>query len=204
MTMQLEAAHPFLAHCARLQACWQGGASLSAEELAEELSELDDSAWSCLDSFRRQLRKKFSSGDEAPSSLLFGLIAGLSNEEWRSVNRLRAHLQLARKEDNDELYQLIVGTMKGLMHPPAADELVLMHAPSERADESEPDRPSFRRRYLKYKAESNLDTIDQVAHAAGVSPATIRAIERGDVRPQFRTVRKIAEAFGVPVDELWD
>lgn len=128
--------------------------------------------------------------------------AGFPHEEC-SVDRLRAHLEFARKEDNDELYQLIIGTMKGMMHPPRADELVLMHTPAESGDESEPDRPSFRRRYLKYKAESNLDTIDQVAHAAGVSPATIRAVERGNVRPQFRTVRKIADAFGVPVEELW-
>jgi transcriptional regulator with XRE-family HTH domain len=58
------------------------------------------------------------------------------------------------------------------------------------------------RRYHEAKARSGLETIAQVAEAAGLSPTTVQAVESGRVRPHYRTVKKLAEAFGVELSDL--
>jgi len=45
-------------------------------------------------------------------------------------------------------------------------------------------------------------TVRQLAEASGVNKDTISAVERGLRRPHSMTLAKLAEALGVPVDEL--
>jgi transcriptional regulator with XRE-family HTH domain len=52
------------------------------------------------------------------------------------------------------------------------------------------------------KSRSGLNTIRQVADAAGLSPTTVHAIERQGVKPQFRTLQALAKAFKVDVADL--
>lgn len=56
--------------------------------------------------------------------------------------------------------------------------------------------------YQQMKARTGLNTIRQVADAAGLSPTTVHAIEKQQVKPQFRTLQALAKAFRVPVTDL--
>jgi len=42
----------------------------------------------------------------------------------------------------------------------------------------------------------------ELAKAAGVSPTTVLSLERNEVEPQRRTIRKLAKALGVDPHEL--
>ena len=42
----------------------------------------------------------------------------------------------------------------------------------------------------------------ELAKAAGVSPTTVLSLERNEVEPQRRTIRKLARALGVDPHEL--
>jgi transcriptional regulator with XRE-family HTH domain len=53
----------------------------------------------------------------------------------------------------------------------------------------------------KYRRARAL-TQEDLAEKAGVSPATIGAIERGENEPQIRTLRKLAEALDITPDKL--
>jgi len=47
-----------------------------------------------------------------------------------------------------------------------------------------------------------LLTQDELAEKAGVSQSTIANIERDNVEPQFRTIRKLAKALDIEPTEL--
>ena len=49
--------------------------------------------------------------------------------------------------------------------------------------------------YQQMKSRTGLNTIRQVANAAGLSPTTVQAIEKQRVKPQFRTLQALAKAF---------
>lgn len=55
---------------------------------------------------------------------------------------------------------------------------------------------------LKEWRERRFLTQQQLADAAGVAPATIVRIEQGQVTPNFGTLRKLAAALGVTLDDL--
>lgn len=65
-------------------------------------------------------------------------------------------------------------------------------------------REAFLVRYLRLKEMAGLRTQQDVADAADLSPTTVRAIESGRTRPHFRTLSKLAAAFGVRVEDLWN
>lgn len=46
-------------------------------------------------------------------------------------------------------------------------------------------------------------TVRGIAEAVGVAPSTITAIEGGKKVPRADTLRKIADAVGATMDELW-
>lgn len=47
-------------------------------------------------------------------------------------------------------------------------------------------------------------TMLDIAHAAGISPETLRKIESGRIAtPSFQTVAAIADAVGISLDQLW-
>jgi transcriptional regulator with XRE-family HTH domain len=45
-------------------------------------------------------------------------------------------------------------------------------------------------------------TQDELAHGLGVSIATVNGLIKGRSKPQFRTLKKIADGFGVSIEEL--
>lgn len=55
---------------------------------------------------------------------------------------------------------------------------------------------------LRATKGSHWSTQEDLAKGLGVSLATVNALTKGRGKPQFRTIKKIAEAFGVSVDEL--
>ena len=55
---------------------------------------------------------------------------------------------------------------------------------------------------LKEWRERRFLTQQQLADAAGVAPATIVRIEQGQVTPNFGTLRKLAAALAVTLDDL--
>jgi len=75
-------------------------------------------------------------------------------------------------------------------------------APTEVVERVERERTEFFERYFSAKDASGLRTQKQVAEAAGISPTTVQGIEARRVKPHFKTVQKLAQAFGVAVEEL--
>jgi len=61
---------------------------------------------------------------------------------------------------------------------------------------------AFQQRYRDAKTKSGLETIAQVAEKAGLSKTTVHAIESGRGRPHFKTIKKLAIAFGVTANSL--
>jgi transcriptional regulator with XRE-family HTH domain len=57
-------------------------------------------------------------------------------------------------------------------------------------------------RNLKAARVRRLLTQEELAEKAGVSPSTIVNIERDQTAPQFRTIRKLAEALDVDPTSL--
>lgn len=60
----------------------------------------------------------------------------------------------------------------------------------------------FFARYQEAKRRRGLTTQREVAGACGLSPTTICAIETQSVKPQTRTLQKLAEGLGVSLDWL--
>lgn len=56
-------------------------------------------------------------------------------------------------------------------------------------------KAEFRKRYLAAKAASGYRTIRELAKAAGLSPTTVQAIEKGSLTPQWRTLQSLCKAF---------
>ena len=57
---------------------------------------------------------------------------------------------------------------------------------------------------LRDVRQRKVFSMRQLAERAGVSPATIVKIEKGEVRPYPSTLRKLAAALGVEPEELAD
>lgn len=59
---------------------------------------------------------------------------------------------------------------------------------------------------LRSVRETLFVTQEELAERTGMSRATISRIEGGQQRPRITTVRKLAQALGVPPEELvvWD
>lgn len=50
--------------------------------------------------------------------------------------------------------------------------------------------------YERAKGESGLHTVREIAIAAGLSPTTVQAVQSQRVKPQTKTIEKLARAFG--------
>jgi DNA-binding XRE family transcriptional regulator len=60
----------------------------------------------------------------------------------------------------------------------------------------------FLKNYRSIKAKLGLHTQQDVAELTGIDRRYISIIENGKHRPQFKTIKKIADAFGVDVSKL--
>jgi DNA-binding XRE family transcriptional regulator len=78
-----------------------------------------------------------------------------------------------------------------------ADEVRRSPAGAAAARELDEETERFFLAYQRCKARSGLTTIRAVASASGLSPTTVQAIEKQRVKPQFRTIKALAAAFGV-------
>lgn len=47
-------------------------------------------------------------------------------------------------------------------------------------------------------------TREQLAEFVGITPRTIQAYESGDRRPMPETAKKIADRFGLSIEEMWE
>lgn len=182
------------------------GAGMAPGALADELARLDAAGWKQLDRMRRELRRELGRPALAEAHVLLALV--VSDDEWATITKLREALKLADDTGNEELRRMIACTLDSALRPqlPAAMARIDDPLPGDDASaDAEVDRARrrFHQRYIALKARAGLSTIQEVAQRAGISPTTVHAIETQAVRPQFRTVRKLAAAFGAPVTELW-
>jgi len=68
----------------------------------------------------------------------------------------------------------------------------------------EASRQKFLRAYNSYKSKLGLSNRDEVAKLTGINARYISEIESGRHKPQFKTVKRIADAFGADVTEFLD
>jgi DNA-binding XRE family transcriptional regulator len=61
---------------------------------------------------------------------------------------------------------------------------------------------AFREAYFHHKARLGLKTQEDVERLTGINRRYISAIEAGKHKPQFRTIKKLADAFGIDVTKL--
>lgn len=60
----------------------------------------------------------------------------------------------------------------------------------------------FLKNYNAQKAKLNLKTQQDVAELTGINRRYISLIERGKHKPQFKTLKKLADNFGIKVEQL--
>lgn len=60
----------------------------------------------------------------------------------------------------------------------------------------------FMQAYVSYKNKLNLNTQDDVARLVGLDRRQISNLESSKHKPQFKTIKKIAEAFGADINEF--
>ncbi len=61
---------------------------------------------------------------------------------------------------------------------------------------------TFIKNYKALKAKLNLETQQDVADLTGIDRRYISIIEKGKHKPQFKTLKRLADAFGVEMDQL--
>jgi len=81
-------------------------------------------------------------------------------------------------------------------------EMLKTHEGREAAEKLDRETAAFLRAYRKNKARLGLETQEEVAELTGINRRHISAIERGVHKPQFRTIKRLADAFGVPVTDF--
>lgn len=84
------------------------------------------------------------------------------------------------------------------------DERELLDSPSgaNAARELERETRAFLLAYNRHKARLGLKTQEDVARLTGLNRRYISNIERGAHKPQFRTIKRLADAFCVDVTDL--
>ena len=81
-------------------------------------------------------------------------------------------------------------------------------SPAERIASAKPKRKPGRERRMDHvcrvreRRKALRLTLDEVCEALGISKAALSYLERG-ATPTLERARKLAEFFGVTVDELW-
>lgn len=82
------------------------------------------------------------------------------------------------------------------------DEFVATEVGKTAADELQSDVERFMKNYNTLKAKLGLMTQQEVAKLTGIDRRYISIIESGKHRPQFKTLKRLADAFGVELDQL--
>lgn len=139
-------------------------------------------------------------------------ISACSAEQIRVLSVYLDSLAAARSEADEESTAFFMEAISDIFDPPpVGDDIDLTEiiqraaaTPEGRAiiDGFEADDRRFFERYLDLKSKSGLNTYRKIAKAAGISVSTVQAIEDQRIKPQFRTIEKLAKAFNVPVSAL--
>lgn len=72
----------------------------------------------------------------------------------------------------------------------------------EAQDQADRSKKKFLQAYIKHKDRLGLVTQQDVAHLTGLDRRYVSSIENGKYKPQFKTIKKIADAFGAKVEEF--
>ena len=145
-------------------------------------------------------------------------------KHYDNVTELMSRLQMLREEQGpgwqDEAQEIvdtwleIIDAMGSLalertddhvsMQTLEDDERELLETGEGRAAAMRVDQEAraFLLVYTKHKARLGLKTQDDVARLTGINRRHISAIERGAHKPQFRTIKRLADAFSVDVTEF--
>lgn len=70
------------------------------------------------------------------------------------------------------------------------------------AAEIDSEKAFFLQKYFQNKARLGLTTQQDVADLTGIDRRQISRIESAAVKPQFKTIERLAEKFGVPVEDF--
>lgn len=119
---------------------------------------------------------------------------------------------LEEAEEIVETWMEVIEAMEALAHerfddgaaPLEDEERDILSTPEGQAAarELEAENDSFLRVYFHHKSRLGLKTQEEVEKVTGINRRHISAIERGRHRPQFRTIKKLADAFGIDVGKL--
>lgn len=139
-------------------------------------------------------------------------IAALADDETRGLEVFFASLARARAAGDAAGVEYFADAVAQVLVPPPPVPDADLSERAERLIESEPGRSvaasiadeerTFFERYQEHKSRSGLNTYRKLAAAAEISVSTVQAIEDQRIKPQFRTIEKLAKAFGVPVSVL--
>ena len=139
-------------------------------------------------------------------------IGELDDHAWSALAEYRAGLREAAAENDEESAAFLLKAIEEAIFPGARGDYI-DYETFRRSVEADPelrrldeahraDRAEFFRRYQEAKARSGLTTYREIAAKAGVSVTTVQAVESRVGKPHFRTIKKLADAFGVDVTEL--
>lgn len=161
--------------------------------------------------------RTYSLDASAPAAMSFGELLreralALEPSDAHSLSVFVASLAKALSEKNERSAKYFADAIIHVLAPlPAGEDVDLTELAEDAADSDQGRREvgelaeterKFFDRYQSLKCESGLNTYRKVAAAAGISVSTVQAIEDQRIKPQFRTIEKLARAFGVPVTEL--
>lgn len=81
-------------------------------------------------------------------------------------------------------------------------EITSSEGGKEAIEELNREAERFLAKYTQHKARLGLSTQQDVADLTGIDRRYISEIEKGKHKPQFKTLKKIADAFGISVTDL--
>jgi DNA-binding XRE family transcriptional regulator len=188
---------------------------LTPEQLARVIIELSDEAWAELRSLRETVGETLRAA--GPSQTAFGQLLRVEDRVWETIDRLRAECRGGSARDAG-IHAVALGAIRAAVTPPRQQKITSA-ARAERRDGDDPRMAdadeavakargrAFLENYRRLRAAAaeqrpELRTQKGLAAAAGLSPATINAIETGKVVPHLGTILKLARALGVPAEEL--
>lgn len=184
------------------------GAVLSPETLAtaaEGLLRASDADWHAVAACRADPDAVNACSGEWGHPVFLRLFS-MEPRVWESIERMRPAWAKLASQTNSPIRRLVLDAVRIALTPEEGQRSTpasSIESPRRRSPEesARAERETFVRNYQRLRP-AHLNTQGKVAKAAGVSLGTIIAIERHRVRPQFRTVSKLAAAFGVEPEDL--
>jgi DNA-binding XRE family transcriptional regulator len=190
-----------------------GNQLLRPSDLSAILVQLSDHAWDEL-ALLHQQASAFQRTHSARTAI--GHLLSVDPQTFLAIAHFRQVCIDARHESDRERMKIALDAIRIAITPPDQVQVTSSDLAEEPGDPALADAEAtiardragrFLRNYRRARAEvaarnPRLKTQRQLAKAAGLSIATISAIENGHVRPQLATIVKLAAALDVPVQRL--